>query len=49
MLKMRNKGMQCRKRADLQNSHPTKAATTAVDEVLQESQPEAVETPRKKQ
>ena len=43
--------MQCQKRVDLQKGHPAKAAAMAVNQMLQESQAEAVrlETPRQEQ
>ena len=43
--------MQCRKRIDLQKGHLTRAAAIAVNQMLQESQAEAVslETPRQEQ
>ena len=40
--------MQCRKRDDLQKGHPAKAATILVNQVLQESQAEAVSLDSKK-
>ena len=51
MLKKSNKGMQCRKRVDLQKGHLARAAAIAVNQMLQESQAEAVslETPRQEQ
>ena len=49
MPKKSNKRMQYWKRVNLQKGHPAKAAITAVNIVLQESQAEAVslETPNK--
>ena len=43
--------MQCRNRVDLQKGHLAKAAAIAVNQMLQESQAEAVslETPRQEQ
>ena len=42
MLKKSNKGMQCQKRVNLQKDHLEKAAAIAVNQLLQESQAEAV-------
>ena len=36
--------MQCQKRVDLQKGHPAKAAITAVNQMLQESQTEAIKS-----
>ena len=43
--------MQCWKRVDPEKGHPAKVAVTAVNQMLQESQAEAVslETPRQEQ
>ena len=51
VLKKSNKGTQCQKGVDLQKGHLAKAAAIAVNQMLQESQAEAVspETPRQEQ
>ena len=42
MLKKSSKGMQYQKIVDLQKCHPAKAATSGVNQMLQESQAETV-------
>ena len=42
MLKKCDKGMHCQKRFNPQKGHPAKAAATAVNQMLQESQAKAV-------
>ena len=51
VLKKSSKGMQCQKIVDLQKSHPSKTATSGVNQMLQESQAETIilETPRREQ
>ena len=50
VLKKSSKGIQCQKIVDLQKCHPAKAATSRVNQMLQESQAEtSLETPRQEQ
>ena len=50
VLKKSSKGIQCQNIVDLQKCHPAKAATSGVNQMLQESQAEtSLETPRQEQ